>query len=201
MKAATPLLQLQQRQVQISIHAAREGGDCVHFGEPAFVRISIHAAREGGDGNNGGETNAQKVFQSTPPVKAATLTAIYTRIVRHISIHAAREGGDAAARDINSIAHISIHAAREGGDEAYKAAIDELAISIHAAREGGDFAQRVRNGSYQPFQSTPPVKAATPFYCLYVSTGSISIHAAREGGDRLSLCIKRSQVYFNPRRP
>ena len=33
-------------------------------------------------------------FQSTPPVKAATFLQIYDRLITMISIHAAREGGD-----------------------------------------------------------------------------------------------------------
>ena len=57
---------------QISIHAAREGGDV--YGELYYpdTEISIHAAREGGD---------------QEAVGAAGLC--------EISIHAAREGGDA----------------------------------------------------------------------------------------------------------
>ena len=35
------------------------------------------------------------IFQSTPPVKAATKTAFPMRFPNIISIHAAREGGDA----------------------------------------------------------------------------------------------------------
>ncbi len=37
----------------------------------------------------------------------------------------------------------------------------------------------------QGFQSTPPVKAATPARYKPVSSSGISIHAAREGGDGL----------------
>ena len=34
------------------------------------------------------------------------------------------------------------------------------------------------------FQSTPPVKAATLLVCIVTDALAISIHAAREGGDR-----------------
>ena len=34
------------------------------------------------------------LFQSTPPVKAATLAAVLSAAFHFISIHAAREGGD-----------------------------------------------------------------------------------------------------------
>ena len=146
--------------------------------------ISIHAAREGGDAGYA-----------------------VTGFNREISIHAAREGGDGytGRRRIKMI--ISIHAAREGGDCSlpdWKA--PSVVISIHAAREGGDSgflsaslnafvfqstppvkaATPSKSSMYtrQGFQSTPPVKAATIYYLLYYITFPISIHAAREGGDK-----------------
>ena len=56
------------------------------------------------------------VFQSTPPVKAATASAAQLELERIISIHAAREGGDSGLTDAIRLVQISIHAAREGGD-------------------------------------------------------------------------------------
>ena len=55
-------------------------------------------------------------FQSTPPVKAATVIARFVEAEFCISIHAAREGGDGFYPHSAIIARISIHAAREGGD-------------------------------------------------------------------------------------
>ena len=81
--------------------------------------ISIHAAREGGDSCCFGYVLKYAAFQSTPPVKAATLYIVHRSsyanafqstppvkaatprhlafLIRNggISIHAAREGGDA----------------------------------------------------------------------------------------------------------
>ena len=71
MKAATLALCNIGRGQEISIHAAREGGDFSGAPAPSHEMISIHAAREGGDG--------------------------YIEFIRRkgeISIHAAREGGD-----------------------------------------------------------------------------------------------------------
>ena len=82
-------------------------------------------------------------FQSTPPVKAATARYAAPLPNCTISIHAAREGGDACPQHIACyIGRISIHAAREGGDapDSMKQSLRKY-ISIHAAREGGD-----RNG-------------------------------------------------------
>ena len=56
------------------------------------------------------------VFQSTPPVKAATAAGKLILMHDGISIHAAREGGDAAKAVSAACEKISIHAAREGGD-------------------------------------------------------------------------------------
>ena len=56
------------------------------------------------------------LFQSTPPVKAATLSPAHRGQKVFISIHAAREGGDIKHGDNPVDLDISIHAAREGGD-------------------------------------------------------------------------------------
>ena len=60
----------------ISIHAAREGGDAQAELTGCSCPISIHAAREGGDETGGGFVAIELLFQSTPPVKAATLPII-----------------------------------------------------------------------------------------------------------------------------
>ena len=77
-------------------------------------------------------------FQSTPPVKAATVKTVPSPSIQSISIHAAREGGD--KKGVLSLGEtiISIHAAREGGDAVNYRNKNLSNISIHAAREGGD---------------------------------------------------------------
>ena len=70
-KAATWLAVRPLGRHQISIHAAREGGDTGRDGMEKTALISIHAAREGGDDK---DNSVDKI--------------------RCISIHAAREGGD-----------------------------------------------------------------------------------------------------------
>ena len=68
-------------------------------GIPAnFDDISIHAAREGGDRRDRCNKHRRNLFQSTPPVKAATDIQIFAVHRVGISIHAAREGGDVAVR-------------------------------------------------------------------------------------------------------
>ena len=119
------------------------------------------------------------IFQSTPPVKAAT----YGCIIK------ARKG------------KISIHAAREGGDSGRGIVEWDEVISIHAAREGGDTTFSTSSSVRPSFQSTPPVKAATiPKFCCTVAA-TISIHAAREGGDSKGKGKSQTPRNFNPRRP
>ena len=118
-------------------------------------------------------------FQSTPPVKAATRSP--STGLPHCAI--------------------SIHAAREGGDVRNAAFFKFVGISIHAAREGGDSDVYNYTGLSATFQSTPPVKAATPQRRVRHPCGAISIHAAREGGDVGSASAITGASYFNPRRP
>ena len=79
------------------------------------------------------------LFQSTPPVKAATKSNTVIICGRAISIHAAREGGDSIIGAVKL----------------------RTMISIHAAREGGDLVSLMGGCLPNLFQSTPPVKAAT----------------------------------------
>ena len=101
------------------------------------------------------------LFQSTPPVKAATFAVAVNYIFRWIiSIHAAREGGDVTLNRVRSISGISIHAAREGGDPCD---YHEL-ICMEFQSTPPVKAATIERGKVtfvQGFQSTPPVKAAT----------------------------------------
>ena len=118
-------------------------------------------------------------FQSTPPVKAATDDANALSASYVISIHAAREGGDVSGRSAaDTDREISIHAAREGGDRRNTMFRYYSKISIHAAREGGD---------------------AVHLQCRLSLI--ISIHAAREGGDTVAALGCTARRDFNPRRP
>ena len=79
----------------ISIHAPREGGDVTKlFINIESLRISIHAPREGGDNQFSAVTPQERTFQSTPPARGATFSAVACDLLSRISIHAPREGGD-----------------------------------------------------------------------------------------------------------
>ena len=128
---------------QVSIHAAREGGD-----HPEALRrnrgpVSIHAAREGGDKISDMTLDGNKMFQSTPPARAATKrsSSMATFVALFQSTPPARAAtiswpytsavelfqstppARAATRLQNPLlfhCRVSIHAAREGGDPALR---------------------------------------------------------------------------------
>ena len=157
------------------------------------------------------------VFQSTPPVKAATSRCESGKPLRRVfqstpPVKAATEGktGSSGKPPFQSTppvkaatggsrhkvwdSYISIHAAREGGDKYHKMNTIRDYISIHAAREGGDLNWFFFAPQGSAFQSTPPVKAATkPPYHDDQNT-KISIHAAREGGDGVIIVFRMIYV-------
>ncbi len=55
-------------------------------------------------------------FQSTRPVKDATIQTYKQEAALAVSIHASREGRDTTAPEANDPATVSIHASREGRD-------------------------------------------------------------------------------------
>ena len=122
-------------------------------------------------------------FQSTHPVRDATLCHPAHLICESISIHAPREGCDEIVTDVRQRAVISIHAPREGCDQKRAPAWTLLSISIHAPREGCDRCDTIGAGIAGGFQSTHPVRDATVKYTAYAFHIAISIHAPREGCD------------------
>ena len=102
----------------ISIHAPREGCDATTIA-PGLqgLSISIHAPREGCDLSALGNVGGLLVFQSTHPVRGATVTQAVakTKRAKFQSTHPVRGA---------TVAHAQVH--------------DGLVISIHAPREGCD---------------------------------------------------------------
>ena len=166
-----------------------------------------------------------------------------------ISIHAPRAGGDhRTLYQRHKALDISIHAPRAGGDGLLmRYTLNGCAISIHAPRAGGDRQARPREthrayfnprppcGGRQTggeimslydiaFQSTPPVRGATPILPPFVpvllyfnprppcggrrggiapqqAVCVISIHAPRAGSDDNGNNKTTPSSDFNPRPP
>ncbi len=117
-------------------------------------------------------------FQSTRPVKDATIWALWLAMVIGVSIHASREGRDRNYVRQTELAAISIHASREGRDNL-------LADLL----------------PYLKFQSTRPVKDATIEEAGLHFFVQVSIHASREGRDLIDQHTQDRDQGFNPRVP
>ena len=168
----------------ISIHAPRAGSDQFNKLIHNPIRISIHAPRAGSDAprlscpltftdfnprSPCGERRASarprsrlSEFQSTLPVRGATISLPVVDCDREISIHAPRAGSDFfVLRRVAICILISIHAPRAGSDPWL----------------GGELMTDFQ------FQSTLPVRGATGVEAGGGKPQAISIHAPRAGSD------------------
>ena len=82
------------RAAGISIHAPLAGCDCAPQPRPKPQPISIHAPLAGCDEADGLMSAADKVFQSTHPLRGATLVIGISTAGDRISIHAPLAGCD-----------------------------------------------------------------------------------------------------------
>ena len=117
-RGATLRYTLPLRQIDISIHAPRAGGDGLIARSIAEqFMISIHAPRAGGDAYPPCSCRFDRDFNPRPPCGGRLEIVGLIVTVGMISIHAPRAGGDPIPIFIFRIAgHISIHAPRAGGD-------------------------------------------------------------------------------------
>ena len=124
---------------------------------PVSPLISIHAPREGSDGIVPVALTGYREFQSTLPVRGATLTLADISAPEDISIHAPREGSDFNTGNMQLFEYISIHAPREGSDLGGGVIVRaQNGISIHAPREGSDGQTVGAAGLNQDFNPRSP---------------------------------------------
>ena len=146
----------------ISIHAPREGSD-----RQAMItglipnQFQSTLPVRGATVYNHFHKNTSFLFQSTLPVRGATYGQYDLLIIHQISIHAPREGSDLDFEVILMSCYISIHAPREGSDPKVLRLVDLYKISIHAPREGSDLIGLRLSAKVTKFQSTLPVRGAT----------------------------------------
>ncbi len=106
----------------------------------------------------------RSLFQSTPPVRGATFTALQAVGCVTVSIHAPREGSDV----------------RSDGPIASAAEKFQSTPPVRGATKMGTGQQVLST----KFQSTPPVRGATSTWASSRrNKRTVSIHAPREGSD------------------
>ena len=187
----------------ISIHAPREGCDRRVRYRRGWSRISIHAPREGCDSQAYFMAYSQMLFQSTHPVRGATMSRTQKRNrILFQSTHPVR-----GATNGEPVRHveigISIHAPREGCDFdlGHIAIPHDVFQSTHPVR-GATTLMSSTNTLYRPFQSTHPVRGATPTNTTAQYARSIfqSTHPVR-GATPACNNAPFVCVHFNPRTP
>ena len=163
-------------------------------------------------------------FQSTLPVRGATLERENAQLKQAISIHAPRAGSDGSERIQKRVFRYFNPRSPCGERRGENCTLLRiLSISIHAPRAGSDymllpdphtedyFNPRSPCGerhnylvivfTHDVFQSTLPVRGATELGEETKSWFIISIHAPRAGSDRKVHKRRNNDSYFNPRSP
>ncbi len=123
----------------VSIHAPNEGSDVNSIFFILSPIVSIHAPNEGSDLIRSPISTRIKAFQSTLPMKGATVSKMWRKEDEMVSIHAPNEGSDRPSVQAQFHRDVSIHAPNEGSDSTRSLA------SVENAK----------------FQSTLPMKGAT----------------------------------------
>ena len=100
----------------ISIHAPRAGRDTVRWARPLWTRYFNPRAPCGARLSDLRKAGVELTFQSTRPVRGATLLGHLQSASTEISIHAPRAGRDAFSASFCAAHSISIHAPRAGRD-------------------------------------------------------------------------------------
>ena len=124
----------------ISIHAPLTGCDIEPKGDLGkTTQISIHAPLTGCDRAYRRQQRHNFRFQSTHPLRDATINVRWLRVIYKISIHAPLTGCD-TKKVVEKYGNcISIHAPLTGCDVDGSKGSENVTISIHAPLTGCDF--------------------------------------------------------------
>ena len=186
--------------------------------------IPIHAPRVGCDDGETSNKKSSPEFQSTHPVWDATIATKYQhttttcfnpRIPCGMRRHYYRYGGydqrfqsthpvwDATPhkRMARSSAHVSIHAPRAGCDEERLLVMTHLFSFNPRTPCGMRLFYECNNSFIIMFQSTHPVRDATPSSSKFQRLQPVSIHAPRAGCDVSIKSASAATSSFNPRTP
>ena len=179
-----PLLPLRDGVRALPISFFRQSMPSFYMNAPDCIcspgRLPLGAFCTGRDGRYGQDWPTRCGFQSTHPVRGATLLQVRGRYVQPISIHAPRAGCDPPF----SIAAKII-----------------FCISIHAPRAGCDALPRFRFCSMCNFNPRTPCGVRLRRSFLGFVFRPISIHAPRAGCDRQTQCYQRLYRQFQSTHP
>ena len=138
------------------------GATTRHHGHQHDRHISIHAPREGGDCMRSDCRCCQPYFNPRPP-RGGRLHTLRIPQGRHNFNPRPPRGGRQQLRHqlVQERRDFNPRPPRGGRHARHSGWCIRCRISIHAPREGGDSMARSSSSSFLPFQSTPPARGAT----------------------------------------
>ena len=224
MRGATSTRKLTSAEIGISIHAPHAGRDRTHLGQRAGSGISIHAPHAGRDGCFQRSAGFCVQFQSTRPMRGATF---FAKPMMDLSLEFQSTRPMRGATGALFILHlqkiISIHAPHAGRDSKGTARTFTASDFNPRAPCGARRNPAADRGSDGEFQSTRPMRGATPMPSLpptmirFQSTRPMRGATTQDDPDRIAelfqstrpmrgATIRRpwrngARQYFNPRAP
>ena len=213
------------REVPISIHAPHTGRDWRSSGDRLMTKISIHAPHTGRDVAVQESRYGVLLFQSTRPIRGATLhdnsCCFLAGYFNPRAPYGARQGIDRLGDPTSTFQ--STRPIRGATADTWRQ-LHDLHISIHAPHTGRDARHGLTAEITITFQSTRPIRGATPaahasatnradfnprapygarraFVAAHGDALEISIHAPHTGRDLASLRSQALLCHFNPRAP
>ena len=148
--------------ISISIHAPHTGRDGHQITSLSQFIISIHAPHTGRDDSESYVAAEVLAFQSTRPIRGATVPAFAVSAVPDISIHAPHTGRDYMATP---------------------ARLPSVRYFNPRAPYGARLLRPAILGGLPVFQSTRPIRGATNYVSVWPGSLCISIHAPHTGRD------------------
>ena len=145
--------------------------------------ISIHAPHTGRDWRSSAMWSRLFDFNPRAPYGARRLQQQAIEEMDGISIHAPHTGRDEVAIPLRVLCEISIHAPHTGRDAHRGLQKRPAQISIHAPHTGRDDKAANKRQFLIKFQSTRPIRGATPQLQAAQRLLRISIHAPHTGRD------------------
>ena len=169
----------------ISIHTPHAGSDssvrqcldhCINFNphSPCGERLYQHASR----------LNAVHAFQSTLPMRGATIFGDYDFCSMGISIHTPHAGSDLSAvgRPPAFSRYFNPHS--PCGERLTTAQIQQPTMTFQSTLPmRGATSEAARRAGYSEFQSTLPMRGATKTGAVFCPDDIISIHTPHAGSD------------------
>ena len=201
-RGATNACAFCDNECKISIHAPRAGSDpelkLLHH----IANISIHAPRAGSDDVCAIIHRIQYQFQSTLPVRGATIRIVSGPLIGKISIHAPRAGSDTLTPEatIEPTDFNPRSPCGERRDAAQEHEVEMLFQSTLPVR-GATKDPPCGNARSVYFNPRSPCGERPVAGRRWMGRRNISIHAPRAGSDSRPSCCRYRQWHFNPRSP